>query len=83
MIAPSPCTAPGWLAGRPIGKEQSAELRLRHQAVLEALPALRSKNLACWCPLPEHGEPDNCHAALLKLANPQRATTRPSKARNT
>jgi hypothetical protein len=60
-----------WLAGRSIGKEQSAELRQRRKAVPEALPALRGKNLACWCPLPEHGEPDNCHAALLlELANP-------------
>jgi hypothetical protein len=36
-----------WLTGRPIGKDQSAELRLRRKAVLEALPALRGKNLAC------------------------------------
>lgn len=37
---------------------------------LEALPSLRGKNPACWCPLPERGEPDNCHAALLlELAN--------------
>jgi hypothetical protein len=27
-------------------------------------------DLACWCPLPEPGEPDHCHAAvLLRLAN--------------
>jgi Domain of unknown function (DUF4326) len=59
-----------WLTGRSIGKKQSAELRLRRKAVLEALPALRGKNLACWCPLPEGREPDNCHAALLlELAN--------------
>ena len=31
---------------------------------------LGGKNLACWCPLPEHGEPDLCHAAvLLEIAN--------------
>lgn len=31
---------------------------------------LRGKNLACWCKLPEVGEPDICHAAvLLKIAN--------------
>ena len=60
-----------WLTGRPIGKDQSAELRLRRKAVLEALPSLRGKNLGCWCPLPEQGEPDSCHAALLlELANP-------------
>jgi len=31
---------------------------------------LHGKNLACWCPLPEPGEPDLCHAAiLLEIAN--------------
>ncbi|HEX4507646.1 MAG TPA: DUF4326 domain-containing protein [Alphaproteobacteria bacterium] len=31
---------------------------------------LGGKNLACWCPLPEPGEPDLCHAAiLLEIAN--------------
>jgi len=59
-----------WLFGRSIGKDLSKELLQRRKAVLEGLPALRGKNLACWCPLPEHGEPDNCHAALLlELAN--------------
>ena len=31
---------------------------------------LAGRNLACWCPLPEPGEPDLCHAAiLLEIAN--------------
>jgi hypothetical protein len=31
---------------------------------------LAGKDLMCWCPLPEPGQPDHCHAAvLLKLAN--------------
>jgi hypothetical protein len=31
---------------------------------------LRGKNLACWCPLPDLGEADLCHGAvLLRLAN--------------
>lgn len=31
---------------------------------------LHGRNLACWCPLPEPGQPDHCHAAvLLELAN--------------
>ncbi|MGQ4338050.1 DUF4326 domain-containing protein [[Kitasatospora] papulosa] len=31
---------------------------------------LRGRDLMCWCPLPEPGQPDYCHAAvLLKLAN--------------
>jgi hypothetical protein len=38
----------------------------RRAAVLEELPALRGKDLLCWCP---PGKP--CHAAvLLELANP-------------
>jgi hypothetical protein len=62
-----------WLTGKRIGKETSAELQQRRKAVLEALPSLRGKNLACWCPLPERGEPDSCHAALLlELVNRQR-----------
>ncbi|MGW5175859.1 DUF4326 domain-containing protein [Streptomyces sp. NPDC004082] len=31
---------------------------------------LAGRDLMCWCPLPEPGQPDHCHAAvLLKLAN--------------
>ncbi|MGW0626471.1 DUF4326 domain-containing protein [Streptomyces sp. NPDC002758] len=38
--------------------------------VLAELHLLRGKDLACTCPLPEPGQPDHCHAAvLLKLAN--------------
>jgi Domain of unknown function (DUF4326) len=66
-----------WLTGTSIGKELPKELLQRRRAVLEALPALRGKNLACWCPLPGHGEPDICHAALLlELANRSRATAK-------
>lgn len=37
--------------------------------VLADLHLLRGKDLACTCPLPEPGEPDHCHAAvLLELA---------------
>ncbi|MFJ9029777.1 DUF4326 domain-containing protein [Streptomyces sp. NPDC102274] len=39
--------------------------------LLDALPELRGKDLACYCPLPPEGKPDYCHAAvLLALANP-------------
>ncbi|MEU2730075.1 DUF4326 domain-containing protein [Streptomyces griseoviridis] len=32
---------------------------------------LAGRDLMCWCPLPEPGQPDHCHAAvLLRLANP-------------
>jgi hypothetical protein len=31
---------------------------------------LHGQDLTCWCPLPEPGQPDHCHAAvLLQLAN--------------
>ena len=26
---------------------------------------LAGRDLACWCPLPEPGDPDHCHAAVL------------------
>lgn len=40
------------------------------QDVRRHLPDLRGHNLACWCPLPEPGQPDHCHAAvLLEVAN--------------
>ncbi|MDH2424796.1 DUF4326 domain-containing protein [Sphaerisporangium sp. TRM90804] len=35
---------------------------------------LGGRDLACWCPLPEPGQPDYCHAAvLLKIANAEDA----------
>jgi hypothetical protein len=41
------------------------------QAVVKLAKAeLRGKNLACWCPLPQSHEHDECHAAvLLEIAN--------------
>lgn len=45
-------------------------------AVLEEIPKLRGKNLACWCPLPAPGQRDCCHAAtLLRLANAEPSPT--------
>ena len=45
-------------------------LERKREEVLAALPGLRGKNLACWCRLPEPGQPDSCHAAtLVELAN--------------
>ena len=35
----------------------------------EAQRVLRGRDLACWCALPDEGQPDNCHAVvLLELA---------------
>ena len=32
---------------------------------------LHGRDLTCWCPLPEPGQPDHCHASvLIALANP-------------
>ncbi|WP_327335914.1 DUF4326 domain-containing protein [Streptomyces sp. NBC_01324] len=46
--------------------------------ILAELHTLRGKNLACTCPLPEPGQRDHCHAAvLLELAN---ATTQETSA---
>lgn len=39
-----------------------------------AAGALTGRDLACWCPLPEPGEPDHCHGrVLLRRANPATA----------
>jgi len=64
-----------WIAGEvgnpPLPSKRVRELEARRTEVIAALPSLRGKNLACWCPLPEPGEPDICHAVLLlELANP-------------
>lgn len=38
----------------------------------EFMSQLTGFDLACWCALPEHGQPDHCHAAvLLEMANPE------------
>jgi len=43
--------------------EQAETLRL-----FRAL--LNGRDLTCWCPLPEVGQPDHCHAAeLIRLVN--------------
>jgi hypothetical protein len=63
-----------WIAGQPIRAavlpDRRTDLARRRVALLRALPALRGKHLACWCPLPAEGGLDTCHAAvLLALAN--------------
>lgn len=40
------------------------------RVILDGLADLRGRDLACTCPLPEPGQPDVCHGAiLLALAN--------------
>ena len=63
-----------WITGElgkpPIPSKLLRDLEARRTEVISALPSLRGKNLACWCPLPDPGKPDICHAALLlELAN--------------
>jgi ATP-dependent DNA helicase RecQ len=63
-----------WITGKldvpAIPAKTKKLLERKRQEVLAALPGLRGKNLACWCPLPQPGQADNCHAAvLLELAN--------------
>lgn len=42
----------------------------RRDWIITHATELRGRDLACWCPLPEPGQPDHCHAAvLLELAN--------------
>lgn len=55
-----------WLAGTPASAgERFTFLTERRAKLLERLPELRGKSLACWC-----GPDDWCHAdVLLNLAN--------------
>jgi hypothetical protein len=60
----------GQLPGGSFPDQATAMLMTKRQMVLERLPARRGKSLACWCPLPEPGERDICHATvLLERAN--------------
>ena len=60
----------GELGNPPIARKLLRDLEARRTEMISALSSLRGKNLACWCPLPEPGKPDICHAALLlELAN--------------
>lgn len=45
---------------------ETEHLSALREFVLEHAPVqLAGKSLACWCPLPDEGEPDICHAAVL------------------
>lgn len=72
-----------FMVGKPGGQYAANVMNRRHAWQLyrsialdndklraEAQAELRGKNLACWCPLPEAYNHDECHAAvLLELAN--------------
>lgn len=56
-----------WIGPTQQGRDlwQGPESDKRRQAILDGLPALRGKNLACWCALDQP-----CHAdVLLEIAN--------------
>lgn len=56
-----------WLGPSQSGRDwwQGPTSEKRRKAIIDGLPALRGKNLACWC---KPGDP--CHAdVLLELAN--------------
>lgn len=50
-----------WLTGR----LDRPDLEVRRQRVLTRIPKLRGVNLGCYCELPDAGEVDWCHAAVL------------------
>lgn len=53
-----------------ISPEQRQAMDDRRDWILTHAPELAGRNLMCWCPRPEPGEPDHCHARiLLNLAN--------------
>jgi hypothetical protein len=60
-----------WLAGSNAWWRGPASIDAR-VLLRAAIPALRGKNLACWCPLTDaQGRPGPCHAnILLPAANP-------------
>lgn len=61
-----------WIGPTQSGRDwwQGPESDKRKAAIIEGIADLRGKNLACWCSLPEMGEEDECHGAvLLEIAN--------------
>ncbi|MET7713703.1 DUF4326 domain-containing protein [Streptomyces sp. NPDC005407] len=50
--------------------EYRQEMSDRREWILSHAHELRGKDLACWCKLPEPGQPDHCHArVLIELAS--------------
>jgi hypothetical protein len=49
---------------------RSTVLPPRRAWILEHVHELAGKDLCCWCPLPDNGQVDHCHArVLIELAN--------------
>ncbi len=55
-------------------------LYTKRRMILEALPTLHGKNLACWCPLPEPGRPTcatrRCCVEFVRKGSPVRGRRR-------
>ena len=50
------------------------DLEQRRARILDNLDQLAGHPLACWCPLPQPGQPDHCHAAhLIERVNTEQA----------
>ena len=59
-----------WLHGNTWAAGSDAWWEMARLHFLAGLPNLAGKELACWCPLPDPGETDWCHArVLIDLAN--------------
>jgi len=74
-----------WRAGDPRDTAMRAEVVSEYRRALlagdlavtvtDVRAELAGRDLACWCPLPEPGQSDYCHAAvLLAIANEETDT---------
>ncbi|WP_157253166.1 DUF4326 domain-containing protein [Nonomuraea typhae] len=69
ITASVPGGARGLVALAPTTREQAVDLYsswvIEQPHLMLRLGELAGRDLACWCPLPELGQPDHCHAAYL------------------
>jgi hypothetical protein len=69
IAASVPGGARGLVALTPVTREQAVDLYsswvIEQPHLMLSLDELAGKDLACFCPLPEEGGPDHCHAAYL------------------
>ncbi|WP_432185458.1 DUF4326 domain-containing protein [Streptomyces tendae] len=55
-----------WLRGKGPNLWQTGRKVFSRTRVLADLWRLKDRDLACTCPLPEEGQPDHCHASVLR-----------------
>lgn len=65
-----------WLRGEGPNLWQTGRKVFSRTRVLTDLWRLKGRDLACTCPLPEEGQPDHCHANVLRefADHPERLT---------